>query len=79
LSGLPWEFVPEHIRAPAELTCSDRELEILKLTAAGHGTTEAARIMGVKQGTASVFLRRAQAKLRACLYPASSREREVTA
>lgn len=60
---MAWNDVPEEVRAAAEAVCTDKELEALKLAAAGYGQKRLAMTLGISRSSLRDRLMNAERKI----------------
>lgn len=63
-TGHGWAGVPESIRSAAEARCTPRQLDALKLAAAGYSARRAGRILGISPAAFRARLDGAMLKIR---------------
>jgi DNA-binding CsgD family transcriptional regulator len=59
-----WAALPETIRLAAQASCTPRQLDALKLAAAGYGARRAGRILGISLEAYRSRLKAAKLKIR---------------
>lgn len=65
MSGRSWEGVDPELREVIERVCSPRQIEALKLKAAGAGAKRIGLALGVDESAARGLLRRASRRIQA--------------
>lgn len=65
MSGRAWEGVSPELRDLIERVCSPRQIEALKLKAAGAGAKRIGLALGIDESAARGLLRRAERRIRA--------------
>lgn len=61
---MSWASLPPDVRSTAERILTRKQLDVLKLSMQGYGTTRISLILGVSEATARGHLRRAHQKLK---------------
>ena len=65
MSGRGWDGVDPELRAIIERSCSARQIEALKLKAAGAGAKRIGAALGIDESAVRGLLRRAERRIRA--------------